>query len=77
MMKTVTLSGKSMKGKNRVREHGSVWVIHAEVERVLFNSEPGPWLFVSPVGKAFQDKSSRWIHADNDQDFNVNPAQNS
>lgn len=66
-----------MKGKNRVREHGSVWVVHAEVEQVLFNPEPGPWIFISPFGKEFQDKSSRWVHATNDHDFIVNPAQDS
>lgn len=70
-MKTLKLTGKTMKGKNRVREHGQLWVVHAETQIVLFNPEPGPWLFVAPVGKDFQDKSSRWIHAVDDKDFIV------
>ncbi len=76
-MKTVNLVGKSMKGKNRVREHGSVWIIHVRVETVLFNPEPGPWIFISPIGKTFQDTASRWVHEVNDRDFIVNPVQES
>lgn len=76
-MKTVKLTGKTMKGKNRVREHGPLWVVHVITEKVLFNSEPGPWMFISPVGTEFQDKSSRWVHETNDTDFIVNPVQDS
>ena len=70
-MNTVKLVGKSMKGKNRVREHGSVWTVHVITEKVLFNPQPGPWLFVSPLGRLFQDKASRWVHQTDDQDFIV------
>ncbi len=72
-MNTVILVGKTMKGKNRIREHGSVWTIHAEVEKVLFNPQPGIWLFVTPFGSEFQSKSSRWIHKTDDKDFSVIP----
>lgn len=66
-----------MKGKNRIREHGSIWTVHATVEIVLFNPEKGPWIFISPEGTLFQSKASRWVHEVNDRDFIVNPAQDS
>lgn len=69
--KTIRLKGRSQKGKNRIREHGETWTVWAETEKVLFNPQKGPWLFVSPDGKNQDDKSSRWVHADNDLDFDV------
>lgn len=67
----IRLRGKSAKGKNRIREHGELWTVFAETDKVLFNPQPGQWLFVAPSGKNQDDKSSRWIHADNDLDFDV------
>lgn len=70
--KEIKLTGITQKGKNRIRENGSVWVVLAEVERVLFQPDkPGPWLFVSPPGKSQDDRASRWIHLKNDTDFVV------
>lgn len=34
--KQIKLKGISQKGKNRVREHGSDWIVFAETDRVLF-----------------------------------------
>jgi hypothetical protein len=68
--KTIQLKGVSQKGKNRVREQGHEWTVLAETDVVLFSpSKKGPWLFVCPVGKDQNDKSSRWIKATDDADF--------
>jgi len=68
--KTIRLKGKSMKGKNRVREHGDEWNVNAETDRVLFaKDKSGPWLYVVPAGKDHDHKAGRWIHATNDLDF--------
>ena len=70
--KTIRLKGKTMKGKNRVREHGDMWTVLAETETVLFApSSKGPWLFAAPVGKNQDDKASRWIHSLTDLDFEI------
>lgn len=70
--KRIELTGLSQKGKNRVRELGPIWHVLAETDRVLFSpSKTGPWLFVAPVGKGMQDKSSRWVHATSDADFSI------
>lgn len=75
--KKIELTGKSQKGKNRVREHGSVWHVLAETDRVLFSpGKPGPWLFVAPNGKGQQDKSSRWVHLNADPDFSIKSLEN-
>lgn len=71
--KTIRLKGKTMKGKNRIREHGDTWTVLAETDKVLFNPAKGDWLFIAPVGKDQNDKSSRWIKSVNDLDFDVIP----
>lgn len=68
--KQIRLKGKSQKGKNRIREHGDRWTVLAETSSVLFSPEkPGPWIFICVGGGNQNDKSSRWIHALNDEDF--------
>jgi hypothetical protein len=70
--KEIKLIGITQKGKNRVREHGNIWVVLAEVDRVLFSpNNPGPWLFVAPPGKDYNHKDSRWVHLTHDPDFQV------
>lgn len=70
--KTLTLSGISQKGKNRVREHGSLWVVYAETDHVLFApGKPGPWLYIVPAGMQHDHKAGRWIHKTIDTDFHV------
>ena len=65
----MVLKGKTMKGKNRIRELGADWTLLREEPSVLFSSEPGPWWLVEPV-KGPSDRS-RWIHASRDPDFEV------
>ena len=60
------LVGKSLKGKNRIRELGSEWKLIQTVMAVGFSSEPGPWLMVEPISNS---NKGRWIHKTNDIDF--------
>ena len=69
--KTIRLKGISQKGKNRVRENSSLWVVLAETDKVLFNPASGNWLFIAPEGQDQSHKSSRWIRAVNDPDFEI------
>lgn len=70
--KNIRLKGKTQKGKNRVREHGEFWFVFAETDHVLFaKDKAGPWLFISPMGKDQNHKSSRWIHGNSDSDFEL------
>jgi len=76
--KQIKLTGKTQKGKNRVREHGNEWVVLAETQTILFSpSKQGPWLFVAPQRSTYpqnqghDDKASRWVHLNNDENFVV------
>lgn len=70
--KQIKLKGKSQKGKNRVRDHGELWTVLAETDRVLFApNTSGPWIFIAPIGLGQDDKASRWIRANDDADFVV------
>jgi hypothetical protein len=44
MDKVLILSGKSQKGKNRIREQGPEWLLIKSAETVPFSSNKGPWL---------------------------------
>ena len=70
-MTKIVLEGKTQKGKNRIRENGTIWVVHARTDKVLFNPEKGPWLFIFPEGKSHTDKSSRWIKEVDDIHFKI------
>jgi len=78
--KKVQLTGLSQKGKNRVREHGTQWVVLAETLTVLFApGEIGPWLFIAPQpwspGIGQDNKASRWVRVEGDKDFTVTPQE--
>jgi len=62
------LRGKTQKGKNRIRELGDHWLVAAERDSVLFDSRPGPWLLVFPVGIP---EKARWIHGTHDNHFEI------
>jgi len=64
----VILKGKTQKGKNRIRELGSEWVLERTANTVLFDARPGPWGFVSPVSNP---DNARWIHLQHDNDFDI------
>ena len=67
-MKTVRLRAITHKGRNKIHEAGNpeTWIVRT-VRHDLFHTQ-GEWLLLEPVGMA--DKS-RWVHADNDDDFIV------
>ena len=67
-MQTVTLSGKTNLGKNRVRELGATWVVTATAKSVPNSPKAGPWLNVQPPGKPHK---ARWINLKDDIDFTV------
>ena len=71
---TVMLVGKSLKGKNRIREaKTNRWVIVRISDKVGFSQEPGPWLLVRPEHERLNEEEShwlsRWINEKNDKDF--------
>ena len=65
------LEGKSHKGKNLIRENGPLWVVYARTDKVLWQPEPGPWLYVYPVGKDHLAKEARWIKEVDDVDLKL------
>lgn len=71
---TVILVGKTLKGKNRVRNIGSEWTVIAHTDRVLFSpGKVGNWLHIEPVNSSSvdRDRLSRWVNLDDDPDFTV------
>ena len=70
--KQLKLTGKTQKGKNRIREQGDRWIVLAETDKVLFAPYvAGPWIFISPEGKDQTDNAARWIRAVDDLDFDM------
>lgn len=63
------LSGKTLKGKNRIREHGNEWLLIKTSEKVLFAQRSGPWGLVYPTKSGLDH--SRWIHLHDDDDFEI------
>jgi hypothetical protein len=64
-MKTLTLTHKTRKAKQRLNQHGAEWRALKSSPTVQFSSFIGPWLFI----ESLKTKSTRWIHRDNDKDF--------
>ena len=68
-MEWVIIKGKTLKGKNKIREAGTdEWVVIDESETVQFSTEKN-WIHILPNGKA--KKLSRWIQRNNDINFTV------
>lgn len=62
----VRLEGISLKGKNKVREHGELWlVLQTRTNVVCLNGGTGYYL------EAIGDKSTRWVAVKNDTDFKI------
>ena len=70
-MKTFHLTGKTNKGKSRVKEHGSAWEtwdIHPSTATdPPFAPGTGTWIRV----RSQQTLMTRWIHPTDDPDFSV------
>jgi hypothetical protein len=68
-MEWVIIKGKTLKGKNKIREAGTdKWAVIDESETVQFSTEKN-WIHILPNGKA--KKLSRWIQRNNDINFTV------
>ena len=68
-MEWLIIEGKTLKGKNKIREAGTnKWVVLDESETVQFSTEKN-WIHILPNGKA--KKFSRWIQRNNDINFTV------
>lgn len=59
------LVGKTKKGKQIVKEHGSIWDCQKLSMTVGFSPDFGPWALVG------HDGAMRWIHLTFDGDFEV------
>ena len=73
-MKWLIVKGKTLKGKNKIKEAGTnEWCVIDESETVQFSSEKN-WIHILPNGKA--KKLSRWIQRNNDINFKVKESPN-
>lgn len=59
----LTLRGKTLKGKNRVREHGETWVV--------VKAHPVLGLHVEPEVQRNRWPEKRWINPTNDPNFEI------
>lgn len=66
MTKTLHLRGLTLKGRNRIREHGARWrVVREEPATICLRGQPG--ILVESVATG----DARWIARHNDRDFAV------
>jgi hypothetical protein len=63
------LTGKSAHGRHIIKKCGPQWIVYAVTDKILFNPVTGPWLYIAPIGKPFQDLSSIWIQENEDLNF--------
>lgn len=68
----VKLTGKTLKGKNKLREAGNPehWTVLKQQAMVGFSDREGPWLLVAPENKSHYDHQ-RWVSLTDDHDFFV------
>jgi hypothetical protein len=65
----VRLIGKTRHGKNRVREHGELWIVEKECEKILARPGlKGPFLLLTPENGS---DDWRFVAVHDDPDFNV------
>jgi hypothetical protein len=63
----VTLTPKTLKGQEVVAQHGPLWHVRQDADRVQFTQQLGPWILVE------SPHDLRWIHRRDDADFLVEP----
>ncbi len=69
---TLTLSGKSKHGKNRVNEQGAKWtVVQLKTVEHRFSSFPVGTPIVLLAAVSDPNKHWRWIRQQNDANFNI------
>jgi hypothetical protein len=67
----LTLKGKSRKGKNRIQELGTEWLVLLARDEVSFSTHRRPgggWLLIAPKSNT---EKIRWIMRVEDPDFSV------
>lgn len=73
MNNKITLTAKTLKGKNIIFLKGKHWRIVRTSDSVKFSTDTGPWLLCIP--EDHYDKhnvtASRWIHKHNDKNFDL------
>jgi hypothetical protein len=82
-MRVITLIPMSKRAKQIIKQHGERWEVVRKKSVVLFNCNPGPWLYVQPLTEerapandaraAKIESASRWVHEFNDDNFKVAP----
>lgn len=67
------LLGLTNKGKQRLREFGTVWRVVIIEHSVLFEKIKGPWLFIEPLMEDSSQRllGGRWINGRSDLDFSI------
>jgi len=61
------LVSHTSKGRNRLWEHGQVWIVEEIRSEVTFSNEPGPWLKVRSEKTGY----IRWMKDMNDIHFEI------
>lgn len=61
-----TLTGKTAKGKQRIKQWGSQGKIMRTLDVVQFSQDSGPWFAITAGDPTF-----RWVHATRDPDFTI------
>lgn len=71
----ITLAAKTLKGRNRIREHGDRWTVVFVCKGMAplsFSSKTGTWLLVIPEhDDPATSHARRWVHLADDDDFDV------
>lgn len=69
----ITLTPKSARGKQIIKECGDQWRVLDKKESVLFSQDSGPWLRIEPANdmpRQERDRATRWVHQSRDNCFN-------
>jgi len=70
-MDIIYLQGLTQRGWNKIISNGIEWRINARTEMILFNPEPGPWLFIIPTDQNGNTNKGMWIKEYNDKHFKI------
>ena len=68
----IKLTGKTQKGKQRIKRDGANFVVTEIKDTVLFSDKAGPWLEIQSICIG-ASRASRWVHKNTDIDFEVTP----
>ena len=59
------LTGTTKKGKQIVKNRGSIWSVNTITPTVLFSGDDGPWALIEAGGDI------RWVHMTSDPNFEI------